>query len=351
VGLVHDAFGLATLVLVLATLAAIPIVQLLALGYLLEAEGRVARTGKLRGSLPGLDIMARAGGVLLGTFLVFLPALVVLDFQHDAALVDPASRTTGKLAVWGTALASLATVQSFAAIARGGKLRWFFRPIENARWLLARVGEGGSTGAAFEAARAFVPTLRLGHYWKLGLKGFVAALAWILLPTALLAVGYKVPPLGLLGALALALAVIPLPLLQARLAAEGRLAAGFELREAWARYRAAPVSALVALFLTLALAVPLYAFKVERIPQDARWLPAVVMLLTVLPTKLAAGKAYARGSAGGRANILLRFASAAIALPLSLAYVGILFVTPFFGWRGAAGLFEQHAFLVPVAFY
>lgn len=159
------------------------------------------------------------------------------------------------------------------------------------------------------------------------------------------------PPIGLLGGLLLAIAILPLPLLQAHLAAEGRLAAGFELREAWRRYRAAPISALGALVFTLLLAVPLYAFKFELIPRDARWLPALVILATVLPTKLAAGKAYSRGAGGGRANVLLRFASTVLALPVAGAYVGILFVTPFFGWQGAAGLFEQHAFLVPVAFY
>ena len=103
--------------------------------------------------------------------------------------------------------------------------------------------------------------------------------------------------------------------------------------------------------MTLVLAVPLYAFKVELMPRDAQWLPAALFLVTILPTKLIAGKAYARGSGGSRAHVLLRLASALIALPLAAAYAGVLFLTPFFGWRGAAGLFEQHAFLVPVAFY
>ena len=41
-------FGIVSLVLILAVIAAIPVVNFLALGYLLEVEGRVARTGKLR---------------------------------------------------------------------------------------------------------------------------------------------------------------------------------------------------------------------------------------------------------------------------------------------------------------
>jgi hypothetical protein len=331
--------------------AAIPVVQLLSLGYLLEAEGRVARTGRLRGSLPGLDLMARVGGAAWGAFFVFLPALLLLDFWRDAVLLDPAAPAARDLRVATFGAFVLAGGETVMALARGGRFRLFFRPIANARWSIARLRAGGAVSATASSCVAFVKALRLGHYFQLGLKGFVAALAWLALPTALLALGVKAPPLGLLGGVALALAVIPLPLLQARLAAEGRLSAGFELRAVWRRFRAAPISALVALVLTLVLAVPPYALKVELIPRDARWLPAVVILALVLPAKLAAGKAYARGARETRANVLLRCASTVVALPLAGAYVGFLFVTLFFEWRGAASLFEQHAFLLPVAFY
>jgi hypothetical protein len=191
----------------------------------------------------------------------------------------------------------------------------------------------------------------LPRYFLLGLKGFVAALAWLALPTALLAVGPRAPVVALLGGFLLAVFVIPLPLLQARLAAEGRLAAGFELREAWRRYRRAPLSALVALVLTLALAIPLYVLKIELIPRDARWLAAAVFLVTILPTKLIAGKAYARGAGEGRAFVGFRGFAALSGLAVAAVYVLVLFGTRFIEWRGAVGLFEQHAFLVPVAFY
>src|SRR5438045_7866522 len=51
-------FGAATLVVGLAVLAAVPILQFLTLGYLLEAGGRVARTGKLRNGFIGVRIAA-----------------------------------------------------------------------------------------------------------------------------------------------------------------------------------------------------------------------------------------------------------------------------------------------------
>ena len=59
-------FGLFSLLALLAFLAAIPGLNFLALGYLLEAEGRVARTGKLRYSMPLLPLAPKLGGMVLG---------------------------------------------------------------------------------------------------------------------------------------------------------------------------------------------------------------------------------------------------------------------------------------------
>src|SRR5690349_917339 len=64
------AFGAATLVVALAVLAATPVLQFLSLGYLLEAAGRVARTGRLRAGFIGVRRAARVGGIVLGTWLV-----------------------------------------------------------------------------------------------------------------------------------------------------------------------------------------------------------------------------------------------------------------------------------------
>jgi hypothetical protein len=345
------AFGFVTLVAVLATLAAIPVVQLVPFGYLLDAEGRVARSGRFRGALPGLRPLARLGGSILGTFLVFLPWVVVQDFWKDAVLIDASSRVAKALGGWTLALGVLATLDAALAIARGGRFGAFFRPLQNVRWAIGRVRQGGCLAAARDRLVTLVRDLELPRTFVLGLKGFLAAGLWLLIPTSLLALGQRIPPVGLLGGLLLALAVVPLPLLQARLAAEGRFAAGFELGAVWRRWRAAPLSAFLALLATLLLALPLYILKVELIPRDARSLAAAVFLLTILPTKLISGKAYARGAGEARASIFLRVPSALVALPAAGVYALFVFLARFIEWRGALALFEQHAFLVPVAFY
>ncbi len=349
IDLVTVCFGFVTVIAVLAVVASIPVLQLVSLGYLLDAEGRVARTGRLWGSLPGLRPLARVGGAVLGLFLTFLPWLLVADYRHDSLLIDPTSTATRNLGVAYVILGAIAVVHASLALLRGGRFWTFLRPFKNASWALGRVRSG--EGLGLERIPAALRDLELPRLFLLGLKGFFAALAWIAIPTALLAVGPRAPLVALLGGFLLAVFVIPLPLLQARLAAEGRLKAGFDLPEAWRRYRRAPFSALVALVLTLALALPLYLLKIELIPRDARWLAAAVFLLTILPTKLAAGKAYARGGREGRAFIGFRAFAALTGFAAASFYVLVLFGTRFIEWRGALGLFEQHAFLVPVAFY
>ncbi len=66
-------FGITCLVIFLALIAAVPIVNFIALGYLLDVEGRVARTGKIRLAFPLLDIAPRMGTIVIGVGLWLIP--------------------------------------------------------------------------------------------------------------------------------------------------------------------------------------------------------------------------------------------------------------------------------------
>src|SRR5262245_30045395 len=66
-------FGLVAFVAGLAVLAALPVLQFLSLGYLLEAGGRVAGTGRFRYGFIGIRTAARVGGIVLGCWLFLLP--------------------------------------------------------------------------------------------------------------------------------------------------------------------------------------------------------------------------------------------------------------------------------------
>src|SRR5207302_6061515 len=82
-------FGAVVLLIGLAVLAALPLLQFLSLGYLLEAGGRVGRTGRLRDGFIGVRKAARVGGIVLGTWLMLLPLQLVSALATDAQLIDP----------------------------------------------------------------------------------------------------------------------------------------------------------------------------------------------------------------------------------------------------------------------
>jgi len=344
-------FGGFALLVGLAALAAIPVLQLLTLGWLLEVEGRVGRGDRLRDAFPGVRRVARIGSALIGCLLLATPVLVLRSFLQDARLLDPTSQAARALALWTVGVAVPLGGQALLAIGRGGRLRCFFQPIENARWLLGRLIDRPDPRAALRTAREHVVALRLPYYLELGTKGFLAGFLWLAVPSGLLALGSQAPVLALVGVPLLVLVLPWLVIAQARLARERRFGAAFELGAIRRLIARAPLASLVALVLTLGLALPLYFWKIERLPRDAFWLPALFFVALLLPGRLAAGWAARRGSREGRAHLLLRWPCTLVALPAAGSYVFFVFFSQYFAWSGASSLFAHHAFLLPVAFY
>ena len=64
--LVTLAAGVVSLLVILAVLAALPVASFVALGYMLEAEGRVVRSGRLRDGLPCSGLLPRLAGAFHG---------------------------------------------------------------------------------------------------------------------------------------------------------------------------------------------------------------------------------------------------------------------------------------------
>src|SRR5262249_55169934 len=151
-------------------------------------------------------------------------------------------------------------------------------PLSNLTWLVATAGRGPGPRPLLSRAALAVRGLRLPHYLALGAQGLVAGFAWLALPTALPAAGSQAPPPALPGAPPLVLALPWTLMAQARLAAEGRFGAAFELRELRRRIARAPIVTALALVVTLGPALPLYLLKIEPVSRDALWLPALVFL-------------------------------------------------------------------------
>lgn len=334
----------------LSLVAAVPILQFATLGWLMEAEGRLARGEGLRGLLPGLRKAVPWGAGLLGCGLLAIPFLVLRSYALDAQILDPTSTTAIVLARVTAGYGVVAGLYGLLALAAGrGKLWNFVRPFHNMA-ILIRAWANPEVSLRRDLLR-YATSLRPAHYLKLGLMGFLVAAAWLGPPTLLLAANKRYPGLGLLGALGLILVLRPALVAQARVAQEGRLKAGFELGAIRANIRRAPFSTAIALVLALGLALPLYLLKIELLPRDALWLPAGFFLLALWPGRVAAGWAQSRASQEGVSHWILRLVGLGIALPSAGTYVFFVFFNQFFGWRGAGALFAHHAYLLPVAFY
>lgn len=347
-------FGALSAMLGLATLAALPVVQFLTLGYLLEASGRVARSGRFRDGFIGIRESARLGGIVLFGWLFLLPARLVWLAAQDAAIIDPGSPAARGWWIGFWLLLAVTTLHLVGVLARGGRVRSFFWPLQ-IFWLIGQVRRGGFYQRARDDFYGAVEKLRLPYYFSLGLRGFLGAFAWLVLPVSLLALGSINTPVtilaGYLGAFLLMFVLLYLPFLQGRLAAQNRFRAVFEFRQVRADFQRAPWASAFALLITLLFALPLFLLKIEVIPREAAWLPSVVFIAFIFPARLLTGWALARAAKRAKPrHWFWRWTGWLPLVPAVAFYVLIVFFTQYTSWNGVAGLFEQHPFLLPVPF-
>jgi hypothetical protein len=343
-------FGVASMFLGLAILASSIVGSFLVLGYLLEISGRISRSGRLRDGFIGIRTMARLGGIALGGFLLWLPLYGMSIFAEDSAIIDPGGDAAKR---WRLGLAVLAVVFALhvgTACLRGGQFRYFLWPF-NIVWLIRRIIRGGAYQEARDGLWDFVGALRLPYYFSLGLRGFVGALLWLVIPALLLSQGHKALIFGILGAVLLGIVVLYLPFLQARFARDNRLRAYRELRPVRHEFCRAPIAFALALSLQLLVALPLYLFRIEMIPKDLFFLEALVFLLFLFPARLLAGWAYSRPNRRAEPRpIIVRWVGRLLVWPSIIAYVAVVFSWQSIDWKGLVSLFNQHAFQLPIPF-
>lgn len=343
--------GLGALLAGLAVLAALPLAQFLSLGYFLESSARVARSGRLRDGFIGVRTAARLGSGALGTLLSSLPLWLVGSMAESAELIDPGGPVARNWRGVAVLLAVLTSLHIGVSWARGGRLRRFAWPVGSAIWLVRRWRRGGLYAECRDGLWAFVAAMRLPYYFRLGLLGFVGTLAWIVVPATLIAAGARFPALAVLGVLLLALVAPWLPFLQVRYAVEGRFRAIFDRRAVRDAFRRAPWAFASSLLVLLVASIPLYLLKIEMVPREAAWLPSLVFVGFLAPARLLVGWAYARSERRERPrHWLFRTLGRLAIVPAAGLYVLVVYLSQFASWGGAASLYEQHAFLLPVPF-
>ena len=86
---VRGCFCIASLVALLAVLTAIPILQLIAFGYLLQVAGGLANGAKLGNSLPHLHRAGQIGLAATAIFFAALPTQLLAHWESVAYLINP----------------------------------------------------------------------------------------------------------------------------------------------------------------------------------------------------------------------------------------------------------------------
>lgn len=349
-------FGLASLIFLLSVTAAVPLANLYVLGYLLDVEGRVARSGQLRDAFPLIRVAPRIGSIALGVYLWTLVLRLIANQAGNAHIIDPGGPADHFLSIVSTVLWVIVTAHLCLALARGGGLPTFVRPIKNVRWLLARWRAGDYLQTASRHIESFIHELQLSHYFSMGARGFAVALAWLVIPSVLYVSATR--PQGgaalftvLVGFL-LTIVLTWVPFLQARFVVENRFSAGFELRTVKELFRHAPWAFLLATIVVYVLALPMYLFKAFQLPSDAQWPITLIFIVSIFPARVATGwvyhRAVVRWQQGLKSGILVRLlVRVGLIFPLLAIYTFILYFTQFIAADGKAELLKHHAFLLP----
>ena len=384
-------FGLASLLATLALLAAIPIVNFITLGYLLEASGRVAKSGRIRDGFIDIPKFARIGSLVAGTWICLLIPRLLSSLATDAWLIEPDGLTARSWRIAQIIVTAIVIGHILLAWYSGGRLRHFFWPLlapfhltarlfvavtlramqprsantptirPLSEWfppaiLLASLKRGHMFTEARDAVWDFVVSLKIVPRFWLGLRGFIGALAWLIVPSLMLMAGTTgrggvTIVIGYLGALAMAFVLLHLPFLQTRFAAKNRLAAMFELKAVRDEFARAPIAYWFALAITLLFALPLYLLKIEPPPRELWWTLTIFFILFIYPARLLTGWAVGRALHHHTPRFFLfRWLSYTAAVPVILFYIFIVFFTQYTSFLGPASILEQHAFLVPVPF-
>ncbi len=353
--MIQGAFGLASLVFLLAVLAAIPIVNILALGYLLDAEGRVARTGKITQGFPLFPQAKRLGGIMIGVMIFLLPLRYLGGFTTDAEIVDPNSINTHIFELLTFVTAVIIFSHLLFALGRGGSLSCFFRPVKNVKWMIGQLSSRNYLIQASASVREFVKSLRLVESFKLGFLGAIGVLMWTFFPTLLYSAADSSEGIQVLvtmfGGLLLILVVSWLPALQAGYACEGKFSAYKQLGEARLLFRRTPMLWTLALLLGYALSLVLYLFKIAAPPQDGLWMMTIVFIAAIYPARIFIAWVYARSKRiETQPHFLWRWLWSLTTVGLCGFYVMMLFFARDIGANGKVVLYEQPLLMIPSPF-
>ncbi len=354
--ILYGLFQFASLVVLLGVASTFPLLQLASLGYMLEVGRRVAAGEPWRRTLPGLSRAGRLGVIAAGATLTWLPVWFVTDYAYSAELIAHGSRIARnwQTAAWIVSILWVLHI-SWAAL-RGGRWYHFLWPAP--RRFVSEIWRPATWQRAEDAVWNYTIGLRLPKLMWLGLRAAVGAIIWLAVPSALIVIGMRgndnpgQAVIGMFGgALLMTLVLMYLPFLQIQMARENRFRSIFDVRTIRKDFKRAPWAFFFSFLLTLALALPLYLFRIEKLPEELMWLPSLFFVLLMLPARFLVGWALRRGHREIPKRLWLsRWVAWLLQLVAVPFYLLFLYLATLTSWDGALIVISQHAFLAPVPF-
>lgn len=358
VKLAGNVFCIASLIGLLAVVTAIPVLQLIAFGYLLNVSGRMVRGATVWQSLPQLKQAGQIGLAALALFVAALPTQLLTHWESVATIIDPGSIRAGGLRVAAIAMSIVALGYLMWAWVRGGRLRDYLWP--EPKRFFREVWQTATWCDAPDRLWDFTASLELPRYFWLGLRGLIATLVW-LIPAIVIIGAFREGETGLAGligfiaVITLGIGLMYLPMLQAHFAAENRMRAMFQVRTIRHDFRRAPWAWVGAMVLGLVvLPIPLYLLKIEATPREVVWLPCLVFIAFILPARIAEGLALRRSRRQhdpvGRWAKVSRWLARIAMVPVIGFYLLFVYGSQYTSWDGLQTWVQQHAILIPIPF-
>lgn len=358
ISVLKGVFSFTSLIVLLAILSAIPLVQLIAFGYLLNIAGQLASGARFRDSVPQLTQARQIGIAAVVVMIAALPTQLLAHWESVATVIEPGSDRAAMLRTLAIGSTWIAMVYLMWAWARGGRLIHYLWP-EPTRFL--REGWRPRTWTSLpDRLWQFTASLELKRYFWLGLRGVVGTLVW-LIPAFIIIAAFRngetgwAGLVGFLALVALGISLLYLPMLQAHFAAEDRFRALFEVQRIRQDFRRAPWAWLVSMVVALILTpIPLYLLKIEATPREVMWLPCLVFVAFILPARIATGLALRRARrSDDPSGLWAAFSRWAVRVAMFVVvgvYLTFVYVSQYTSWDGLATWFQQHAVLIPVPF-
>lgn len=353
---------------VIAWLATIPVLQLLTLGFFVEATRRVTASGRMRDGLVGREKGWFLAKLMLGVALSLAPLIMFSAMRYDAWLIDPNGQAYANLRLLVPILYLVTILHLLGAGLSGGKLRHFIWPLLVPYYslsgllkkflrlrpmaFLVQVTIGRlfprTVSHYFVAQRLsdwFVPallwrhfrqktllpeasarfwdflfSLRLANYFGQGFVAFAGMLLWFVGPTSLILIATRsaVPAVQAMffiaGIFSLLFVLAYFPLVHARYCSTLDWRSYTRWRTVGRGFRFSPARITIALFFSVLLCTPLWLTRVAMIPFDLWWILSLVYVTLLWPTWLLWGWAWHHAQLGLVRNRIL-------ASPEKLAYL------------------------------